>query len=73
MEAVMEEHHTHVAIQMRETSPSEIGKIIGRLMVIHVHAGRKILSQDLYANGIFQIKFRSAFTKQSSRWIFRAE
>jgi hypothetical protein len=56
MEAVlMEEHHTHVAIQMREMSTGEIGRIIGRLMVIgrltvmHVHAGRRnILCLRIY-------------------------
>jgi hypothetical protein len=53
----MEEHHTHVAIQMREMSTGEIGRIIGRLMVIQVHAGRRnILCLRIYMQIAF---FRS--------------
>lgn len=47
MGAVIE--HTHAATQMREMTTVNIGRIIGRLMVIHVHDGRKkyAMSQDL--------------------------
>jgi len=40
MEAVIEEH-TRAATQMREMTTVDIGRIIGRLMVIHVRDGRK--------------------------------
>lgn len=40
MEAVIEEH-TRAATQMREMTTVDIGRIIGRLMVIHVGDGRK--------------------------------
>ncbi|KAL3569093.1 hypothetical protein D5086_028983 [Populus alba] len=58
MEAVlMEEHHTHGVTQMREMSTGEIGRIIGRPMVIHVHAGRRnILCLRIYMQIAF---FRS--------------
>lgn len=54
MEAVIEEH-TRAATQMREMTTVDIGRIIGRLMVIHVRDGRKnMLSQDQKQTAFFR-------------------